>query len=141
MAKKIKKILKLIIPAGKAVPAPPLGPTLSQAGVNIKEFCDKFNEKTRPQMGILIPVILTVFEDRTFALEYRTPPVSELIKKKINLQKGSARPNLTKVGQLSDKQLGEIATEKMEDFNTTDLEAAKRIVAGTAMQMGIKINN
>lgn len=139
MAKKIKKILKLIIAAGKAVPAPPLGPTLSAAGVNIKEFCDKFNEQTREKNGIQIPVILTVYDDRTFSFELRTPPMSELIKKKLSIGKGSSRPNLQTVGQLTKKQAEEIATEKMPDLNTTNLESAVNIVAGTARQMGVKI--
>jgi len=139
MAKKIKKKLKLIIAAGKAVPAPPLGPTLSSAGVNIKEFCDKFNEQTRDKMGMSIPVYLTVFEDKTFTMELRTPPMSDLIKKKIGLQKGSARPNLQKVGKLTKQQVREIAEEKLSDLNTTNVDAAMNIVAGTARQMGINI--
>jgi len=139
MAKKIKKKLKLIIAAGKAVPAPPLGPTLSSAGVNIKEFCDKFNEQTRDKMGMSVPVYLTVFDDKSFAMELRTPPMSDLIKKKIGLQKGSARPNLQKVGKITKQQMREIAEEKLADLNTSNIESAMHTVAGTARQMGVNI--
>lgn len=139
MAKKIKKKLKMIISAGKATPQPPLGPILSSAQVNIKEFCDRFNEATRPMGDIKVPVYITVFDDRTFALEYGTPPVSALIKKKLKLQLGAAKPNLQTVGTLTKEQLREIATEKLSDFNTTDVEAAMKTVAGTARQMGVKI--
>lgn len=139
MAKKVKKILKLIISAGKATPQPPLGPILSSAQVNIKEFCDKFNETTRPMGDTKVPVIVTVYDDRTFSLEFRTPPVSDLIRKKIKIARGSARPNLQTVGQLTKAQLREIAEEKLADLNTTDVEAAMNTVAGTARQMGVKI--
>jgi large subunit ribosomal protein L11 len=139
MAKKIKKKLKMIIPAGKATPQPPLGPILSSAQVNIKEFCDRFNEQTRPMGEIKIPVIVTVFDDRTFALEFRTPPVADLIKKKIKIQLGSAKPNLQTVGTLTKEQVREIATEKLADLNTSDVEAAMKTVEGTARQMGVKI--
>lgn len=139
MAKKIKSQFKLIIAAGKAVPAPPLGPTLSSKQVNIKEFCDKFNEATRPMGNIKVPVIVTVYDDRTFSMELRTPPVSDLIKKKLSVQKGSAKPNLQTVGTMTKAQLREIAEEKMKDLNTVDVESAMNTVAGTARQMGIKI--
>lgn len=139
MAKKIKKLLKVIIQAGKAVPAPPLGPTISQTGVNIKEFCDRFNEATREMGNVKVPAILTVFDDRTFALEIKRPSASSLIRKMLNLGKGSARPNLQKVGELTKAQLREIAEEKLAELNTTDLESAMNVIAGTAKQMGIKI--
>jgi large subunit ribosomal protein L11 len=139
MAKKIKKMLKVIIAGGKAVPAPPLGPTISAAGVNIKEFCDKFNEATRDRMGIKIPAILTVFEDRTFSLEFRPPTASALIKKKLGIEKGSSRPNLQKVSEMTKAQLKEVAEEKMVDLNAVDVEMAMNIIAGTAKQMGVKI--
>lgn len=139
MAKKVKKQLKLIIPAGKAVPAPPLGPILSAAGVNIKEFCDKFNEHTRPMGDIKIPVIVSIYEDRSFGLDYKKPPMSELIKKKLGIKKGSGNPNLKFVGTLTRAQAEEIAEEKMEELNATDIDAAVNIVAGTARQMGVKI--
>lgn len=139
MAKKVKKILKLIIPAGKAVPAPPLGPILSSAQVQIKEFCDKFNEATRPLGETKVPVIVTVYDDRTFSLEYRTAPMSELIKKKLGVKVGSARPNLQTVGTLTKAQVREIAEEKLKDLNTTDVESAMNTVMGTARQMGVKI--
>lgn len=139
MAKKIKKILKMIVPAGKAVPAPPLGPILSSAQVNIKEFCDKFNEATRPLGDIKIPVTITIYDDRTFSMELKTPPIADLIKKKLKIQKGSARPNLQIVGTLTSEQVREIAEEKLKDLNTTKIESAMHTVAGTARQMGVKI--
>ncbi len=141
MAKKVVKVMKLVISAGKAVPAPPLGPMLSQAGVNIKEFCDKFNQQTRPMGNVKVRVELKIYADRSYSFEVKAPPTSELIKQKANVKKGSAIPNLNKVGTLSQKDLEEIAKEKMVDLNTTDLEAAKKIVAGTARQMGIKITD
>ena len=141
MAKKIAKILKLIIPAGKATPAPPLGPTLSQARVNIKQFCDQFNQQTRQMGDVKVPVVINVYVDNTFDFVIKTPPVSELIKKKLKIKKGSGTPNLKKVGTLTQKDLEEIAKEKMQDLNTTDLEKAKKIIAGTARQMGINISD
>ncbi|MCC7304116.1 50S ribosomal protein L11 [bacterium] len=139
MAKKIKSQFKVIITAGKAVPAPPLGPALSAKQVNIKEFCDKFNEATRQMGDIKVPAIVTTYDDRTFSIELRTPPVSDLIKKKIKISAGSAKPNLQQVGTLTKAQVREIAEEKMKDLNTTKVESAMNTVAGTARQMGVKI--
>lgn len=139
MAKKIKSQFKVIITAGKATPQPPLGPALSAKQVNIKEFCDKFNEATRQMGDIKVPAIVTTYDDRTFSLELRTPPVSDLIKKKIKIAKGSAKPNLQQVGTLTQAQVREIAEEKIQDLNTTNVESAMSTVAGTARQMGVKI--
>lgn len=141
MAKKIKKMLNLIIAAGKATPAPPLGPTLSQAQVNIKEFCDRFNEETRAKGNVRIPVEISIYDDRTFTYVLKAPPVSELIKMKLKIQKGSARPNLQQVGSLTKAQVKEIAEEKIQDMNTVDIESAMKTVMGTARQMGIKITD
>jgi len=137
MAKKVVKILKLIIPAGKALMGPPLGPILSSSGVNIKSFCDQFNQETRDKNGIKVPVLLKIYEDKSFSYDVGTPILSELIKRKLNIQKGSDKPNTKNVGNLTNAQLEEIAKEKMQAFNTTDLEAAKKIVMGTAKQMGV----
>ena len=139
MAKKVVKLLKLVIPAGQANPGPPLGPILSQAGVNIKQFTDQFNTQTRQMAGTKLRVIVKIYADRSYSFEVKTPPTSELIKQKAKIKKGSGVPNLKKVGQLTSQDLEEIAKMKLEDFNTTDLEKAKNIVAGTAKQMGIKI--
>lgn len=139
MAKKIKSQFKVIITAGKAVPAPPLGPALSAKQVNIKEFCDKFNDATRQLGNVKIPAIVTVYDDRTFSLELRTPPVSDLIKTKLKIPKGSAKPNLLQVGTLTKAQVREIAEEKMKDLNTTNVESAMKTVEGSARQMGVKI--
>ncbi len=139
MAKKIVGELKLQIPAGKANPSPPVGPALGQRGVNIMEFCKAFNEKTKDMGDFNIPVIITVYQDKSFTFVTKKPPVTDLIKKAIKLQKGSDNPLKNKVGQLSNAQLEEIAKTKMEDLNTTDIEAAKKIVAGSARSMGIEI--
>ena len=138
MAKEVKSIVKITIPAGSANPAPPIGPALSQHGIDIKAFCDEFNEKTQEGHGILTPVVLTVYEDRSFDFITKTPPVSELIRRELNIKKGSGRPNLDKVGKLSDEQLTRIAEKKMEDLNTDDIEKAKESIKGTARQMGIE---
>lgn len=138
MAKKVNKLIKLMIPAGQATPAPPLGPVLSQAGINIKDFCDQFNDKTKDGKGILTPVVVSIYEDRTFTFTLKTPPVSELIRRSLNIKKGSATPNVKKVGKLSNQQLEEIAKQKMEALNTNDMEKAKEIIKGTARQMGIE---
>jgi len=139
MAKKVKKVLKLIISAGKANPAPPLGPILSAAQVNIQEFCTKFNDATRQLGDIKIPATLSIYEDRTFSMTLGKPPMSELIKKKLNIKKGSSVPNLKKVGKLTRKQALEIIEEKMEDLNTSNIDSAMKILEGTARQMGVKI--
>ena len=139
-AKKIVTQIKLQIPAGKANPAPPVGTALGPHGVNIMEFCKSFNAKTQSQAGSLIPVVLTVYSDRSFTFFTKVPPVSDLIKKAINLEKGSSVPNKTKVGTLTQDQLGNIAKQKYPDLNANDIEAAKKIVAGTARSMGVTIS-
>lgn len=140
MAKEIKATIKLVIPAGQASPAPPIGPTLSQYGINMGEFCSQFNEKTREDNGILTPVVLTIYKDSTFSFITKTPPTSELIRRELKIKKGSGEPNINKVGKLTNQQLEKIAEIKMEDLNTTDIKKAKKIVAGTAKQMGIETN-
>jgi len=139
MAKDILAQVKLQIPAGQANPAPPVGPALGQHGVNIMEFCKAFNEKTADQQGMIIPVVLTVYKDRSFSFITKTPPAAVLIKKAINLEKGSGEPNREKVGEISRQQLEEIAKIKLEDLNARDLDAAVKIIAGTARNMGIKV--
>jgi large subunit ribosomal protein L11 len=139
MAKKIIKTVKVIAPAGKATPAPPLGPTLGQAGVNIGDFTKKFNDATKNMMGDLIPVVITVYEDRTYSFVLKTPPASSLILKALKKEKGSGKPNLTKVGTLTKAQLKEIAEKKLPDLNANDVEAAMKVVAGTARSMGVDV--
>ena len=139
MAKKIIKTVKVIAPAGKATPAPPLGPTLGQAGVNIGDFTKKFNEATKAMAGDMIPVVISVYEDRTYSFVLKTPPTSSLILKAIGKEKGSGKPNLTKVGTLTKAQLKDIATKKLPDLNTDNVEAAMKVVAGTARQMGVDV--
>lgn len=139
MAKKIVGELKLQIPAGKANPSPPVGPALGQRGVNIMEFCKAFNEKTKDMGDFNIPVIITIYQDKSFTFVTKKPPVTDLIKKAINLQKGSDNPLKNKVGQLTQVQVEEIAKTKMEDLNTNDLEAMKKIIAGSARSMGVEI--
>jgi large subunit ribosomal protein L11 len=139
MAKDILAQVKLQIPAGQANPAPPVGPALGQHGVNIMEFCKAFNEKTSDQQGMIIPVILTVYKDRTFSFITKTPPAAVLIKKAINLEKGSGEPNREKVGEISRQQLEEIAKIKLKDLNARDLDAAVKIITGTAKNMGITV--
>lgn len=139
MAKKIKTTLKLQIPAGKANPAPPIGPALGQHGINIMDFCKVFNEKTADKGDSVIPVIITIYEDRSFDFVLKTPPVSDMIKKALKIEKGSGNPLKDKVGKLTKQQLREIAQAKLEDLNTKDLIVAERIVAGTARSMGVEI--
>ena len=139
MAKKIIKSVKVIAPAGKATPAPPLGPTLGQAGVNIGDFTKKFNEATKGMMGDMIPVVISVYEDRTYSFVLKTPPTSSLILKAIGKEKGSGKPNLAKVGTLTKAQLKQIAEKKLPDLNTDSVDAAMKIVAGTARQMGVDV--
>ncbi len=139
MAKKIIKKVKVIAPAGKATPAPPLGPTLGQAGVNIGDFTKKFNEATKDMAGDMIPVVITVYDDRSYDFVLKTPPTSSLILKAIKKDKGSGKPNLTKVGTLSKADLKGIAERKMPDLNANDIDAAMKIVAGTARQMGVDV--
>ncbi len=139
MAKKIKTTLKLQIMGGKANPAPPVGPALGQHGVNIQEFCTKFNDATQDKMGELTPVVITVYQDTSFSFVLKTPPASELIKKAAGITKGSSNALTTKVGTLTKDQCREIATKKMEDLNAYDVEAAAKIIEGTARQMGVKV--
>lgn len=136
MAKEITKIIKLQIAAGAATPAPPVGTALGPAGVNIGEFVNQFNTLTRPMMGSVVPVVLTVYKDRSFTFIVKKPPASRLILKKLGIEKGSTKPQ-NKIAKLTKKQLEEIATEKMEDLNTQDIEQAKKVIAGTARSMGI----
>jgi large subunit ribosomal protein L11 len=139
MAKKIAKSLKVVLPAGKATPAPPVGPTLGQAGINIGEFIKQFNDATREMMGDTIPAEITVYEDRSFTFILKTPPASSLILKALGQEKGSGKANTSKIGKLSKAQLKEIAEKKMPDLNANDVEAAMKIVAGTARSMGVDI--
>jgi len=139
MAKKIKVIVKLQIPAGKATPAPPVGPALAPHGLSLMEFCQKFNEATKNQVGSTIPAEVTIYEDRTYEFKLKTPPASELLKKAAGIEKGSGTPNKTKVGKITKEQLKKIAEQKMTDLNAEDIEAAMKIIEGTARQMGIEV--
>ena len=139
MAKEIKTTIKLQIPAGKANPAPPIGPALGQHGLNIQEFCQKFNEETKDKSGDVLPVVITVYEDRSYDFIIKTPPAAELIKKAAKLKKGSGKPLTEKVGKITKAQVKEIAEIKMPDLNAYDIEAASKIIEGTARQMGITI--
>ena len=139
MAKKVRAIIKLQIEAGKATPAPPVGPALGQHGVNIMAFVKEYNEKSSPQAGNIIPVVLTVFEDRSFTFELKTPPASALLRKAAGIEKGSATPQSEKVASIPESKVREIAEQKMRDLNSADIEGAMRIVAGTARSMGILI--
>ncbi|MFA7693849.1 MAG: 50S ribosomal protein L11 [Candidatus Hydrogenedentes bacterium] len=138
--KKIKAQVKLQVKAGQANPAPPVGPALGQHGVNIMDFCNQFNERTREQQGLVIPVIITIYEDRSFSFETKTPPAGVLLKRAAKLAKASAEPNKTKVGSVTDAQIEEIATLKMQDLNAASLETAKSMVRGSARSMGITID-
>jgi len=139
MAKKITEKFKMMIPAGSANPSPPVGPALGQRGINIMEFCKAFNEKTKDMMGYKVPVIVSVYSDRSFTFETKQPPASELILKTAGLKKGTDNPLLNKVGTLTQAQLEEIVEKKIQDLNTTDKEAAAKIIAGTARSMGVEI--
>ncbi len=139
MAKKVIGFIKLQVPAGQANPAPPVGPALGQHGVNIMEFCKQFNAKTQGQPGMIIPVEITVYADRSFSFIMKTPPAAVLLKKAIDLDKGSGEPNKTKVGTVTSAHLREIAEIKMEDLNANDIEAAMRQIAGTARSMGLEV--
>lgn len=139
MAKKVKAIVKLQITAGKATPAPPVGPALGQHGVNIMAFCKEYNERTAGQAGLVIPAEITIFEDRSFTFVTKTPPTVDLIKKAIALEKGSSAPNRDKVGTLSADKVREIAEMKMKDLNANDLEGAIKMVEGTARSMGVNV--
>lgn len=139
MAKKVKKVVKVVARGGQANPAPPLGPALGQAGVDIQGFCTQFNNATKDRQGQMIPVVITVFEDRTFSFITKQPPAAELIKGKAKIELGSGEPNKKKVGSISKKDLEEIAKIKLADLNTTDIEAAMRTLAGTARNMGVTV--
>src|SRR3989454_12573350 len=139
MAKEVKTLVKLQIPAGKANPAPPVGPALGQHGVNIMEFCKQFNAKTQSQEGSIIPVIITVYTDRSFTFIMKTPPASDLLKKAAGIIKGSGIPNKEKIGKVAPAQVQEIARLKMPDLNASDLPAAIKIIEGTARSMGIAV--
>jgi len=139
MPKKEVVKIKLQIAGGKATPAPPVGPALGQHGVNIQAFCSQFNEATKSKMGDVVPVVITVYDDRSFSFIMKTPPASELIKKAAGIASGSGNPNLVKVGKISKSQLREIAEAKMPDLNANDIDAAMKIIAGTARQMGVTI--
>lgn len=139
MPKKVKTQIKLQIPAGAANPAPPVGPALGQHGLNIQDFCKQFNDRTQDQRGNILPVVITVYEDRTFDFILKTPPAAEFLKKAAGIQKGSGKPLTDKIGKVTKAQLREIAEKKMPDLNTQDVEAAMRIIAGTARQMGLTV--
>lgn len=139
MAKKIKTIIKLQIPAGKANPAPPIGPALGQHGLNISDFVSKFNDATKDKVGDIIPVEITVYENRTFDFKLKTPPASDLLRKMAGVEKGSGKNITSKAGKITKAQLKEIAERKMDDLNANDIEAAEKIIAGTARSMGISI--
>jgi large subunit ribosomal protein L11 len=139
MAKKVVALIKLAIPAGKANPAPPIGPALGQHGVNIMAFCKEYNARTAEKAGLVVPVEISVFEDRSFTFILKTPPASVLIKKAIGIEKGSGQPNKEKVGSITRAQLKEIAETKMPDLNANDIDAAIRIVEGTARNMGVTV--
>ncbi len=139
MAKKIVGLIKLQVPAGKATPSPPVGPALGQHGVNIMEFCKKFNAKTQKQDGMIIPVVITVYADRSFSFITKTPPAAVLLKKAAGIEKGSGIPNRTKVGKVTDSQVREIAELKMDDLYAKDIDGACRTIAGTARSMGLLV--
>ena len=139
MAKKVTAYIKLQVPAAKANPAPPIGPALGQHGVNIPGFCKEFNERTKNDAGLIIPVVITVYSDRSFTFITKTPPVPVLIKKALNIETASAKPNKDKVGQLTKEQVRKIAEQKMPDLNAASIEAAMSMVAGTARSMGVTV--
>ena len=139
MAKEIKAIVKIQINAGKANTAPPVGPALAQHGLNIAEFCQKFNEATKDQMGFIIPAEVTIYKDRSYVFTLKTPLAADLLKKAAGIEKGSGEPNKKTVGKVTKAQLKEIAEKKLKDLNTTDIEQAMKIIAGTAKNMGIEV--
>ena len=139
MAKKVIGVIKLQVPAGKANPSPPVGPALGQHGVNIMEFCKSFNAQTQKQEGMIIPVVITIYADRSFSFITKTPPASVLLKKAASIVKGSGEPNKLKVGKVTRKQIEEIAKTKQPDLNAIDLAGAEKIIEGTARSMGIEI--
>jgi len=139
MAKKVVGLIKLQLPAGKATPAPPVGPALGQHGVNIMAFCKEYNAKTAGQAGLTIPVVITVYQDRSFSFILKTPPAAVLIKKAVGIESGSGIPNRTKVGKITKQQLKEIAETKMPDLNAGSVETAMKMIAGTARSMGVEV--
>ncbi len=139
MAKKVRAVVKVQAPAGKATPAPPIGPALGQHGINIMAFVKEFNERTAPQAGMVIPAEITVFEDRSFTFITKTPPAPDLLKKAANIEKGSGVPNKTKVGSVTRAKIREIAETKMQDLNANDLAAAEKMIEGTARSMGLEV--
>ncbi len=141
MAKKVMTLIKLQVPGGAANPAPPVGPALGQHGVNIMEFCKAFNAQTQGENGTIIPVVITVYEDRSFTFITKTPPAAVLIKQAAGIDKGSGEPNRTKVAKISDAQVREIAERKMQDLNANDVDQAAKIIAGTARSMGITVTD
>lgn len=141
MARKILTTIKLQIPAGHATPTPPVGPALGQHGVNIMEFCKAFNAQTQDKQGLIIPAIITVYADRSFSFELKSPPAAVLLKRAAGIAKGSAESNRDKVGAVTDDQLREIAEMKVQDLNATSVDAAKRMIAGTARSMGLTVEN
>jgi large subunit ribosomal protein L11 len=139
MAKKVQALIKLHVPGGQANPAPPVGPALGQHGLKIMDFCKAFNDTTKDKQGLILPVVITVYEDRTFTFKIKSPPSSILLKKACGIAKASGEPNKEKIGKIKRKQLEEIAKEKMKDLNARDLESAVKIIEGTAKSMGIEI--
>jgi len=139
MAKKVKAVIKLQIPAGKATPAPPVGPALGQHGINIMAFCKEYNERTASQEGFIIPAEITVYEDRSFIFTTKMPPVSDLLRRALGVEKGSGNAGTEKIGKISKDTVYEIARNKMKDLNTTDIDKAASIVAGTARSMGVEV--
>ncbi|ADD03222.1 50S ribosomal protein L11 [Thermoanaerobacter sp. CM-CNRG TB177] len=139
MAKKVAAVVKIQLPAGKATPAPPVGTALGPHGVNIMAFCKEFNERTAKDAGLIIPVVITIYSDRSFSFITKTPPAAVLLKKAAGIESGSPQPNKQKVGKITKEQLREIAEIKMRDLNASDIEAAMRMIAGTARSMGIEI--
>ena len=141
MAKKLKTVVKLQIPGGRANPAPPIGPALGQAGVNIQQFCTQFNDRTKDMMGSIVPVVISVFDDKSFTFITKTPPASDLLRQAAGIQKGTGTPNTTVVGTVTREQVRQIAEKKMPDLNANDIEAAMKIIEGSARQMGIKVQD
>jgi large subunit ribosomal protein L11 len=141
MAKKVKVVIKLYVPGGQANPAPPVGPALGQHGLNIMEFCKAFNEVTKGKEGLVIPVVITVYEDKSFTFIVKSPPAAVLLKKACGIAKASGEPNKEKIGKVTREQIKEIAKVKLKDLNTEDLDAAMKIVEGTARSMGIEVGN
>ena len=141
MAKQVKTVVKLQIPGGRATPAPPIGPALGQAGVNIQQFCTQFNDRTKDMAGSIVPVVISVFDDKSFTFITKTPPASDLLRQAAGIQKGAGVPNKEVAGTITREQLKQIAEKKMPDLNANDIEAAMKIIEGSARQMGIKVKD